>query len=109
MLETGDDSKIPSDLTQITFRIVSVFLSLFSGDLEHRLTIVRLPKGVQEGGRPEWEAVKRIAAKPKNPGQGIAAMSAMGYSKDLQIVASSTNCDGARYGRRTFMLFRGEE
>ncbi len=44
-----------------------------------------LLKGVQEGGRPEWDAVRRIAAKPENPGQGIAAMRAMGFSKDEKI------------------------
>ncbi|KAI0806986.1 peptidase family M1-domain-containing protein [Fomes fomentarius] len=61
-LKTGDESKIPSDLRQIAFTI-----------------------GVREGGRPEWEAVRRIAAKPDNPGQGIAAMRAMGFSKDQKI------------------------
>ncbi|KAI0713398.1 peptidase family M1-domain-containing protein [Earliella scabrosa] len=59
-LKTGDDSKIPSDLTAVTFRIA-----------------------VEEGGRPEWEAVKRMAAKPKNPFQGLSAMRAMGANKDL--------------------------
>ena len=38
---------------------------------------------MQEGGRPEWEAVKRMAAKPKNPFQGLSAMRAMGANKDL--------------------------
>ncbi|KAI0373350.1 leucyl aminopeptidase [Pilatotrama ljubarskyi] len=61
-LKTGDDSQIPGDLINITFRI-----------------------GVQEGGQPEWEAVKRIAAKAKTPSQGLAAMRSMGASKDLNI------------------------
>ncbi len=38
---------------------------------------------MREGGRPEWEAVRRIASKPKNPFQGLSAMRAMGASKDL--------------------------
>ncbi|CDO74865.1 hypothetical protein BN946_scf185004.g15 [Trametes cinnabarina] len=61
-LKTGDDSKIPSDLTNVTFRIA-----------------------VQEGGQGEWEAIKRIAAKAKNPAQGLAAMRSMGASKDLNL------------------------
>ncbi|KAJ8489143.1 hypothetical protein ONZ51_g3140 [Trametes cubensis] len=61
-VKTGDDSQIPGDLTNIIFRI-----------------------GVQEGGQPEWEAVKRIAAKAKTPSQGLAAMRAMGRSKDLNL------------------------
>ncbi|KAI8998978.1 leucyl aminopeptidase [Trametes punicea] len=61
-LKTGDDSKIPGDLTNVTFRIA-----------------------VQEGGQPEWEAVKRIAVKAKSPSQGISAMRAMGASKDLNL------------------------
>ncbi|KAI1788458.1 peptidase family M1-domain-containing protein [Ganoderma leucocontextum] len=59
-LKTGDDSKIPVDLAAVIFRIA-----------------------VREGGRPEWEAVRRIASQPKNPSQGLSAMRAMGASKDL--------------------------
>ncbi|KAI0668551.1 leucyl aminopeptidase [Trametes maxima] len=61
-LQTGDDSKIPADLVPIIFTI-----------------------GVQEGGRPEWEAVKSIAAKAKNPAQGLAAMRSMGGNKDMAL------------------------
>ena len=42
-------------------------------------------QAVREGGRPEWEAISRIAAKPKNPFQGVSAMRAMGASKDLKL------------------------
>ena len=35
------------------------------------------------GGRPEWELVRNIAVKPKNPSQGLSAMRAMGASQDL--------------------------
>ncbi|KAI9056855.1 leucyl aminopeptidase [Trametes sanguinea] len=65
-LKSGDDSTIPSDLTNITFRIA-----------------------VQEGGQAEWEAVKSIAAKAKNPAQGLAAMRAMGASKDLNLAENT--------------------
>ncbi|RDX52652.1 hypothetical protein OH76DRAFT_1553921 [Lentinus brumalis] len=60
LLKTGDDSKIPSDLTNITFRTA-----------------------VRKGGRAEWELVRNIAAKAKNPSQGLSAMRAMGASQDL--------------------------
>ncbi|TBU29067.1 peptidase family M1-domain-containing protein [Dichomitus squalens] len=59
-LKTGDDSKIPSDLTGVVFRTA-----------------------VREGGRSEWEAIKRVVLAPKNPYQGLSAMRAMGASKDL--------------------------
>ncbi|KAI0779918.1 peptidase family M1-domain-containing protein [Fomes fomentarius] len=58
-LKTGDDSKIPSDITEITFVI-----------------------GVQEGGRSEWDFIKSIAQHPKSPAQGVAARRALGASKD---------------------------
>ncbi|KAI0781326.1 leucyl aminopeptidase [Trametes elegans] len=74
-LKTGDDSKIPADLTSVTFRVA-----------------------VQEGGRPEWEAVKRIAAKAKNPSQGLSAMRAMGASRDPALAEATFAfiMDGAR-------------
>ncbi|OJT04088.1 Aminopeptidase 2, mitochondrial [Trametes pubescens] len=65
-LKTGDDSKIPSDLTSVTFRTA-----------------------VQEGGQQEWEAVKRIAIKAKSPSQGLSAMQAMGASKDLKLAEAT--------------------
>ncbi|KAL1947448.1 hypothetical protein VTO73DRAFT_14409 [Trametes versicolor] len=65
-LKTGDDSKIPSDLTSVTFRTA-----------------------VQEGGKEEWEAVKRIAIKAKSPSQGLSAMQAMGASKDLSLAEAT--------------------
>ncbi|KAI0831781.1 leucyl aminopeptidase [Trametes gibbosa] len=61
-LKTGDESKIPGNLTTITFRIAA-----------------------QEGGQQEWEAIKRIAVKAKTPSQGLSAMRAMGASKDLNL------------------------
>lgn len=42
-------------------------------------------QAVKYGGREEWEAVRDIAAKPKNPASGIAAMRAMGASRDSQL------------------------
>ncbi|KAH9857712.1 leucyl aminopeptidase [Lenzites betulinus] len=66
LVKTGDDSKIPSDLTNITFRMA-----------------------VQEGGQPEWEVLKRIATKAKTPSQGLSAMRAMGATKDLNLAEST--------------------
>ncbi|KAI0637348.1 leucyl aminopeptidase [Trametes polyzona] len=61
-LKTGDDSKIHGNLTTIIFRM-----------------------SVQEGGQPEWEAVKRVAAKSKNPSQSLSAMRSLGATKDLNL------------------------
>ncbi|KAI0747687.1 peptidase family M1-domain-containing protein [Daedaleopsis nitida] len=84
-LKTSDDSKIPSDLTAITFRVA-----------------------VKEGGRPEWEAVRSIASKPKNPSQGLSAMRAMGASKDLALAEETFKfiLDEAR-DQDTFYYARG--
>ncbi|TBU53789.1 hypothetical protein BD310DRAFT_937381 [Dichomitus squalens] len=60
LLQTGNDSKIPSELQGVTFKV-----------------------GVGEGGRPEWEYAKQLASNPKNPAQGVAALYAVGASKDL--------------------------
>ncbi|KAI0674766.1 hypothetical protein C8Q78DRAFT_498501 [Trametes maxima] len=65
-VQTGDDSKIPSSLTSIAYRI-----------------------GVQEGGAAEWEFVKGLAVSHKTPAQGLAAMIAMGYSRDLTHAAAT--------------------
>ena len=46
-------------------------------------SLIKNHQAVREGGRPEWEAVKRVALAPKNPYQGLSAMRAMGASKDL--------------------------
>lgn len=59
-MKTGDDSKIPADLQSAIY-----------------ITSVR------EGGRAEWEAVKEIAKKPKNPSAGTDAMIGLGFSLDL--------------------------
>ncbi|KAF9821576.1 hypothetical protein IEO21_00422 [Rhodonia placenta] len=59
-MKTGDDSRIPADLQRAIYTI-----------------------SVREGGRAEWEAVKGIAKKPKNPSAGTDAMVGMGYSLDL--------------------------
>ena len=65
-------------MTGVVFRTVSalaVSISMDSLIIDHQ--------AVREGGRPEWEAVKRVALAPKNPYQGLSAMRAMGASKDL--------------------------
>ncbi|KAI0743398.1 peptidase family M1-domain-containing protein [Daedaleopsis nitida] len=74
-LQTGDVSKIPSHLSNIAFRI-----------------------GVQEGGKPEWELVKSVAAQPKHPGQGLSAMLALGASRDRALAEATFAfiLDGAR-------------
>lgn len=44
---------------------------------------------MQEGGKEEWEAVKRIAIRAKSPSQGLSAMQAMGASKDLSLAEAT--------------------
>ncbi|CCM04355.1 uncharacterized protein FIBRA_06527 [Fibroporia radiculosa] len=61
-IRTGDDSTIPADLEGIIYTIA-----------------------VRYGGRDEWNAVKRIGSRPKNPASGIAAMTAMGHTSDLEL------------------------
>ncbi|KZT03397.1 uncharacterized protein LAESUDRAFT_761974 [Laetiporus sulphureus 93-53] len=62
-LKTGDDSSIPSELERAIFTTA-----------------------VYHGGRAEWEAVKRIAAKPKDPSTGTAANLSLGNSQDLKLI-----------------------
>ncbi|KAH9921040.1 leucyl aminopeptidase [Fomitopsis serialis] len=59
---TGDDSKIPPELQIVTYAVA-----------------------VREGGRAEWEGVKKIALQPKNPATGIAARRALARTQDLDI------------------------
>ncbi|RDX48017.1 hypothetical protein OH76DRAFT_1484207 [Lentinus brumalis] len=65
-LETGDDSRIPTDLARITYRIA-----------------------VQEGAKREWERVKELAVQPKTPAQGMAAMLALGATQDLALAEAT--------------------
>ncbi|OJT12746.1 Aminopeptidase 1 [Trametes pubescens] len=65
-VKTGDESKIPSALRNITYRV-----------------------GVQEGGREEWQFVKRLTQEPRDPAQGLAAMAAIGHSRDLELAAET--------------------
>ncbi|EIN08063.1 hypothetical protein PUNSTDRAFT_126849 [Punctularia strigosozonata HHB-11173 SS5] len=58
-LETGSDDHIPPELLGITYSVA-----------------------VWRGGRAEFEALKKIHAKPRNPAQAIAAMQALGSSED---------------------------
>lgn len=46
-------------------------------------------QGVQEGGREEWTFVKRLTQEPRDPAQGLAAMAAIGHSRDLQLAAET--------------------
>ncbi|RPD63715.1 hypothetical protein L227DRAFT_496652 [Lentinus tigrinus ALCF2SS1-6] len=65
-LETGDESKIPTDIARVTYRIA-----------------------VQEGGKREWERVKALAVQPKTPAQGMAAMLALGATQDLTLAEAT--------------------
>lgn len=44
---------------------------------------------MREGGREEWEAVRSIARKPKNPASGVAAMSCMGATRDIELAKAT--------------------
>ncbi|EPS94689.1 hypothetical protein FOMPIDRAFT_101532 [Fomitopsis schrenkii] len=48
--------------------------------------IITYATAVREGGRTEWEAVKQIAAKPKNPSQGIAALRGLAQTCDREVL-----------------------
>ncbi|EPQ58615.1 hypothetical protein GLOTRDRAFT_36981 [Gloeophyllum trabeum ATCC 11539] len=61
-VETGDDSKIPADLLRTTFSVA-----------------------VRHGGRAEFDAMKHILGQPKTPTHAIAAMVAMGATRDLEL------------------------
>ncbi|KAG9049074.1 Aminopeptidase 2 mitochondrial [Tulasnella sp. UAMH 9824] len=61
--ETGDDSKIPADLLHTTF-----------------ITAVR------NGGRAEYENVKKVYKKPPTPSAKASAIYAMTASKDAEII-----------------------
>ena len=86
-VETGDDVKIHSELQSITYRIVCI--SAFHLPLRTRpLTypsVDFIQKGVQEGGRPEWELAQEVASSPRSPSQAVASLTALGASKDLAL------------------------
>ncbi|KAF6764898.1 leucyl aminopeptidase [Ephemerocybe angulata] len=63
LVQTGDDSKIPSDIMSVTFSI-----------------------GVKYGGVEEYEAALRAHDKPKTPMQKIAAMTALGNTQDPELL-----------------------
>jgi len=62
LVETGDDSRVPPDLEAITYKIA-----------------------VEHGGREQWEFVKSINEAGKNPTSRIAAIRALGKTRDLNI------------------------
>ncbi|KIO15900.1 hypothetical protein M407DRAFT_235051 [Tulasnella calospora MUT 4182] len=61
--ETGDDSKIPYDLLRTTF-----------------------VNAVRNGGRVEYETVKKVYKTPTTPSAKVSAMFAMTASKDKEII-----------------------
>ncbi|CDO74266.1 hypothetical protein BN946_scf184643.g6 [Trametes cinnabarina] len=66
LLETGDDSRIPSELIGIAYRIA-----------------------VQEGGKREWDFLKSIAARASSPAHALAAISALGATRDMQLAEAT--------------------
>ena len=66
LLTNGDDSKIHPDLLQATMRTA-----------------------VKYGGRAEYEAVIKVYEQPDTPGHKIAAMLAMGASRDEAVLKST--------------------
>ncbi|TFY57887.1 hypothetical protein EVJ58_g6753 [Rhodofomes roseus] len=49
------------------------------------LEVITYAVAVREGGRAEWEFVKQIALKPKNPATGVAALRGLAQTQDLDI------------------------
>ena len=81
LVQTGDDSKIHSELQAITYRIVRTYpCILHAYSLTHRfVTFIR--QGVQEGGRAEWKLAKEVASKPRSPSQAVTSLTALGATK----------------------------
>lgn len=46
-------------------------------------------QNVKEGGRAEWDAVRQIATKPKNPTQGISALRGLAQVKDAELARAT--------------------
>lgn len=65
--DSSDDAKIHPDLLQSTFRTA-----------------------VKHGGRDEFEAIKKVYHKPATPSHKIAAMLAMGSSRDRALCQEAT-------------------
>ncbi|OSD01301.1 hypothetical protein PYCCODRAFT_1445793 [Trametes coccinea BRFM310] len=65
-LETGDESRIASDLANVTYRIA-----------------------VQEGGKREWDFLKRLASSTANPAQALAAHTALGATRDMGLAEAT--------------------
>lgn len=63
LLNGGDDSKIHPDLLQVTFRTA-----------------------VKHGGKAEYDAVVKVYEKPETPSHKIAAMLAMGSTRDESLL-----------------------
>ncbi|KAH9942750.1 peptidase family M1-domain-containing protein [Amylocystis lapponica] len=84
-VQTGDDSGIPADLEAATYATA-----------------------VKHGGRAEWEAVKKIFAKPKNPSTNISAIVALGQTQDMALAEETVALmlDGARE-QDLFFFFQG--
>ncbi|CAA7267619.1 unnamed protein product [Cyclocybe aegerita] len=61
-MDTGDDSKIPSDLQRVTFAVA-----------------------VRHGGRAEYDAIVKAHDKPKTPSERISAIAAMGATQDPEL------------------------
>lgn len=66
LLNGGDDGKIHPDLLQVTFRTA-----------------------VKHGGKAEYDAVVKVYEKPETPSHKIAAMLAMGSTRDESLLKSS--------------------
>ena len=54
-----------------------------------RKLTVSSTQNVREGGRAEWEAVRQIATKPKNPTQGISALRGLAQVKDPELARAT--------------------
>ncbi|KAI9068366.1 hypothetical protein FKP32DRAFT_1587764 [Trametes sanguinea] len=65
-LDTGDGSEIPSELAGMIYHIA-----------------------VQEGGKREWDFLKNVASNASSPSQSLAAMSAMGATRNRQLAEAT--------------------
>ncbi|KAJ7441762.1 leucyl aminopeptidase [Mycena galericulata] len=62
-LATNDESQVPSDMETVIYTAA-----------------------VRHGGRQEYDAVKALCARPKNPAQEISAMQALCAAEDVELV-----------------------
>ncbi|KAL7281141.1 hypothetical protein ACG7TL_004449 [Trametes sanguinea] len=77
-MDTGDDARIPSELAGMIYRVRIQLTNVRGGQ-----------QAVQEGNKREWEFLKNLASNASSPSQSLAAMSAMGATRNMQLAEAT--------------------